>query len=75
MGHPGLGGKVAFPARGHLHAQQFGQHVSIGQLLAGGEIKSIVQDLHGLLEAQGLQVLTGLLQGNHRHRTPPAASS
>ena len=34
-----------------------------------------VQDLNGLLEAQGLQVLACLFQGDHRHHTPPAAAN
>ena len=33
----------------------------------------VVQDLHGLLEAQGFQVLTGLFQGDYR--APPMAAS
>ena len=72
MGHPGLGGEVAFPAGGHFQPQQLGQHLGIGQVLVGGGVQGVVQSLNRLLESQGLQVLTCLFQGDHRHRTPPA---
>ena len=75
VGHPGLGGEVALPAGGHFSAQQLGQHVGVGQLLVGRGVQRVVQDLDGLLEAQGLQVLAGLFQGDHRHRTPLAAAN
>ena len=73
MGHPGLGGEVALPAGSDLGAQQFGQHLGIGQLLVGGGVQGVVQDLDRLFEAQGFQVLTDLFQGDHA--TPPATSS
>ena len=75
MGHPGLGGKVAFPAGGRFQPQQLGQHLGIGQVLVGSGVQGVVQSLNRLLESQGrLQVLTGLFQGDHRHRTPPVAT-
>ena len=37
VGHPGLGGEVAFPAGAHFHTQQIGQYLRVGQLLAGGD--------------------------------------
>ena len=73
--HSGLGGEVAFPAGGHLSAQQLCQHVGVGQLLVGRGVQGVVQDLDGLLEAQDLQVLAGLFQGDRRHSTPLAAAN
>ena len=73
MGQPSSGGEVAFSPGGYLYAEQFGQHLRIGQLPTGGGVKGIVQDLHGLLEAQGFQVLARLFQSDHA--TPAAASS
>ncbi len=73
MCHPGLGGEVALPPGSDLRAQQFGQHLGIGQLLAGGGVQGVVQDLNRLLEAQGFQMLAGLFQGDHA--APPATSS
>ena len=55
MGQPGTSGEVAFPTGGYLHAEQFGQQLGIGQLLAGRGVQGVVQNLHGLLEAQGLR--------------------
>ena len=65
--------EVAFPTSGDFHAQEFGQHLGIGQLLAGGGVQDVVQDFDGLLEAQGFEMLTSLFQGDHA--TPPATSS
>ena len=73
MGQPGTSGEVAFPTGGYLHAEQFGQQLGIGQLPAGRGVQGVVQNLHGLLEAQGFQVLAHLFQGDHA--TPPATSS
>ncbi len=71
--HPGLDGEVALPANGDFRAQQFGQHLGIGQLPVGGSVQGVVPYLDGLLEAQGFQVLTDLFQGDRA--TPPATSS
>ena len=73
VGHLGPGAEVALPSSLHLGAQQLFQHLWIGQLLAGGGVQGVVQDLDGLLEAEALQVLTGLLQGDHL--APPTAAS
>ena len=73
VSQPGSSGEIAFPAGADFGAQEFGQHLGIGQLLVGGGVQGIVQDFHRLLEAQGLQVLAGLFQGDHA--TPPATSS
>ena len=73
MRQAGPSGEVSFPAGVHFNSQQFGQHLGIGQLLAGCGVQGVVQDLDGLLEAQGLQVLAGLFQGDHC--TPPTAAS
>ena len=67
------GANVAFSAGIHLCAQKLLQHLRVGELLAGVSIESVVQDPHGLLESQGLQVLAGLLQGDHG--APPTAAS
>ena len=73
MGHLGLGDEIALPPGGDFGAQQFGQHLGIGQLPVGGGVQGVVQDFHRLLEAQGFQVLTSLFQCDHA--TPPATSS
>ena len=70
VGHLGPGGKIALPPGRHLGAQQLFQHLGVGQLLVGGNVQGVVQDLDGLLESQSLQVLAGLLQGNHPCRLP-----
>ena len=44
MGQPGTSGEVAFPAGGYLHAEQFGQHLGIGQLLAGRGVQGVIQN-------------------------------
>ena len=73
VGHLGPGAEVALAAGLHLGAQQLLQHLRVGQLLAGSGIEGVVQDLHGLLEAEALQVLACLLQGDHP--APPTAAS
>ena len=71
----GLGGDVALLADGHFSRPATGPASSaIGQLLVGRGVQRVVQDLNGLLEARGLQVLAGLFQGDHRHLAPPAAA-
>ena len=72
VGQLGPGGEVALPAGGHFRPQQLSQHLRIGQLLVGGSVEGVVQGFHCLLEAEGLQVLAGLLQGHHL--APPAAA-
>ena len=47
----------ALPPSGDLGSQQSGQHLWIGQLPAGCGVQGVVRDLHGLLEAESLQVL------------------
>ena len=64
---------MPFQTGGHLSTQQLFQDLRIGQLLAGRDVQSVVQDLDGLLESQGLQVLTGLFQGDGRHLAPPTS--
>ncbi len=66
-------GEVALTASADLHPQQLGEHLRVGQLLAGGRVQRVVERFGSLLEPQTLQMLTGLLQGDHR--TPPAAAS
>ena len=73
MGQLGPGGEVAFPSGGDFHPQKISQHLRIGQLLAGGGVQGIVQGLDGLLQPQGLQMLAGLLQGDHL--APPRAAN
>ena len=72
MRHPRFHGQVALSTGGDFGAQQFSQHLRIGQLLPGSGVQSVVQDFDGLLEAQGFQVLAGLFQGDH---ATPAATS
>ena len=69
----GPGGEIPLPSGFHLSAEQLLQHLRIGQLLGGGGVQGVVQDLHGLLEPQGFQMLAGLLQGDHA--APPTAAS
>ena len=69
----GSRGEVVLPAGVDLHAQQLGEHLRVGQLLAGGRVQRMVERFGSLLEPQALQMLTGLLQGDHR--TPPRAAS
>ena len=73
VGQGGLGLQVPLPSGTHLGAQELGQHLRIGQLLVGRGVQGVVQDFDGLLETQGLQVLAGLFQGDHR--APPTAAS
>ena len=69
----GSRGEMPFQTGGYLSTQQLFQDLRIGQLLAGRDVQSVVQDLDGLLESQGLQVLTGLFQGDGRHLAPPTS--
>ena len=69
----GSRGEVALAASVDLHAQQLGEHLRVGQLLAGRRVQSVIERFGSLLEPQALQVLTSLLQGDHR--TPPSAAS
>ena len=73
VGQLGPGGEVAFPPSSHLHPQQVGQHLRVGQLLAGGGVQGVVQGLDGLFQSQGLQVFASLFQRDHR--VPPRAAS
>ena len=54
VGHLGPGAEVALTTCLHLGTQQLLQHLRIGQLLAGGHIQRVVQDLDGLLEPEAL---------------------
>ena len=74
VGHLGPGGEIPLPASINLDAQQLFQHLVIGQLLAGGGVQDVVQDLHGLLESKILQVLAGLLQCDHPAPATAASS-
>ena len=75
MGQPSTSsGEVAFPTAGYLHAEQFGQHLVDRSAACWPRRPGCFQNLHGLLEAQGLPVqVLAHLQGVMRTHLPPPA--